>query len=308
VYVPRPDQPVDEVGAELAAQTPDGPPTITLMTGDHVTHNDLLSLQAQSPSFVARWPQAEAVVLQLLVEHVTGGEVVEVPTPEDADIARELRESIDIPGLDVIVVNRNVVLLGTVRSLWEVWRLQRRILEFSFIDSVTTSSVVVEAPDVPDALLEHAIRGFLRAASNIDDETVAVVVRDRRVTLAGVAADAQEHNDLIGAVTHVRGVRAVEDLTTTSSEGKRQSLEAARTIRAHIQQRFPEQDINVAVFDGTALLEGNVDSERLKTAVEREARKALDEYVVMNNLDVAGEAEPCYPPAPQRVWTTGRAG
>jgi hypothetical protein len=70
VHVPPPHLPVDGLEAELAKLEPQETPTIALVAGRHITHDDLLRLQEQSSSFVARWPQSKDAVLEILMELV----------------------------------------------------------------------------------------------------------------------------------------------------------------------------------------------------------------------------------------------
>jgi osmotically-inducible protein OsmY len=287
VHVAAPEQPLDDLLGELLSQPPGPPPALTLVPGRATGHQDLLELQAHSTSLIVRWPEAEALMQRLLLQVATEAEVVELPSQADAELTRKVRNTLDAPGLDVVVIGREAALLGTVRSLSELEEAKRRTATFPGIHGVTTNAVVVDAPDVPDGTIKRAVRGVLRADAEIDEGTLVVAVRGGHVTVMGVVADSEEHDELMARVAPVRGVRSIKDHVTVSPEGKRRSLRALMPVRARVRERFPDQEVDVAVFDDVAVLEGRVKNERVKAAVESEVRNEAGVGTVVSNLDTA---------------------
>jgi osmotically-inducible protein OsmY len=154
------------------------------------------------------------------------------------------------------------------------------------VKSVAMRDVRVHPVRVSDREIAKTIRTLLKRASNLESSKLSIEVENGRVALAGFVRDRAEMEQAIGLIGHVRGVRDIRNLTSTSPAGKLRDSLIARRLRRLLRYRFPGEQVRVDVFGGVAALRGRV--KRLSTRRDVAELVARDEAVrrILNKIEV----------------------
>jgi osmotically-inducible protein OsmY len=126
----------------------------------------------------------------------------------------------------------------------------------------------------------------LRSTSDIDTTTISMSVRNGYVSLAGSAADRLELERINEIISHVKGVRGIDNLATVSRLQKEKDHVIARRIHKVLALLFPREKVSVSVFGGVAVLSGRVELLSIKREVENLAREDRAVRRVINKIEV----------------------
>jgi osmotically-inducible protein OsmY len=172
------------------------------------------------------------------------------------------------PRLFAQVLHRYAIMKGSVDALWKLHIAAKVASQVPGVDDVVTSGVQVTGPAQSDRAIANAIRQVLKHASEVDTSTLTIRVDKGNVSLDGTSADRQELGRAIELISHVRGVRRIENLATLSATGKRQDKHVLKRIEKALATHHPKFKIAVTLFGGVAVLSGKVQRAADRMAVE----------------------------------------
>lgn len=136
---------------------------------------------------------------------------------------------------------------------------------------------------------EEVVRELAREPRLADAEAIAVAVQDGAVTLTGHAADYAEKLAADRVAARVPGVRAVADDVQVRVAGQpRDDTDLARLIARVLpgDSRIPDGAVRARVQSGWVTLEGEVELDDQRRAVERLVRDLRGVLAVTNDVQV----------------------
>jgi osmotically-inducible protein OsmY len=136
---------------------------------------------------------------------------------------------------------------------------------------------------------EEVVRELAREPQLSDADAIAVAVQDGAVTLTGHAADYAEKVAADRAAARVRGVRAVADDVQVRVPGQpRDDSDLARVIARILpgDSQIPEGAVRARVQSGWVTLEGEVEFDQQRRAVEQLVRNLRGVLAVTNDIQV----------------------
>lgn len=248
-------------------------------------------LYREGATAVIEWPREGLILPRLLAEILAIDLVRGKNRTPDVALARALRARLrllpwDASGVELEAVDGTVHVSGKVPSLWHKTDLEQFIAEAPGVQNVGTDDLWVAPSGLSDHHIAGAVRAVLRSTSSIDESTLSLVVRSGHVILAGTVADRRELDRIIGLLTHVSGVREIENATVVSPEQKMNDRTTFRRLSARLAATQPDLAISVAVFGSTVVLSGRVPRLSISRDIERLVRQ--DEAVsrIINKLQI----------------------
>lgn len=136
---------------------------------------------------------------------------------------------------------------------------------------------------------EDVVRELAREPQLPDADAIAVAVKDGAVTLTGHATDYAEKLAADRAAARVRGVRAVADDVQVRVPGQPRDDSDLAWAMARIlpgDSEIPEGAVRARVQGGWVTLEGEVESDRQRRAVEELVRNIRGVLAVTNDVQV----------------------
>jgi osmotically-inducible protein OsmY len=236
---------------------------------DHTVPGQIRMIYSYGATAVIEWPRERRVLPFLLAELIGMLQVRPPAKGEGQALARSVRARLRLsPDLStsVKIEGRGDVirLAGEVDALWKKHKLEDIVAGVPGVRSVRVDDVSVVGLRIRDREIARSIRRVIRDTSTIDESTLSTSVESGRVTLAGTVEDQREVRRVIALLSHVRGVRHIENLATLDPAQKRADSAIARRLQKLLSLTNPEQKVGVAVFGGVAVLSGRVRSLNVK--------------------------------------------
>ena len=174
-------------------------------------------------------------------------------------------------------VKRYVTLFGRVDALWKVHVAEQVASEVPGVKEVYADGICVSGSSgLSDREIAIAARQVLKHTAGVDESTLVVSVKDGTAALSGTASSRSELARSKDLIAHVRGVEEVQNWAVVSERGKRNDRQVAQTVRDAVYLRFPKSKVDVAVFDGVAVLSGAAktsgDRRKVAALVDRQKR------------------------------------
>jgi osmotically-inducible protein OsmY len=212
---------------------------------------------------VLEWPR-DAVRFPDLVAEIKGieqvrGKANDADTALSRSVRARLRLAASMPsGLRVSCRDGVVHLAGAIDGLWRRQLVGQLVGRVPGVRGVVTDGLFVPPTGMPDAAVARAVRRLMRAMPLVAEESISAVVENGVVSLAGNVASRRELEDLLRAISDVRGVRGIDSLVVVSPHQRTDDRYAARRLQGAITRLFPEQEVTVKVFGGVVVLRGQV--------------------------------------------------
>ncbi len=198
---------------QLMADARVNPETIDVSVDD-----GQVTLRGTAPSYRAKWAAAEAARRVWGVFDVRNEIEVEIPAQsDDQRIANDIRSALmrdadlDSRDINVVVQEGNVLLEGTVSTLWAKIRAEEDARWTRNVISVKNKLTVVPEHSLEDREIAIAVEQALQRDSAVRAENIDVTVSGRHVTLSGVVSSWAERNAALDDALHVPGVSDVRD-------------------------------------------------------------------------------------------------
>lgn len=147
-----------------------------------------------------------------------------------------------------------------------------------------------------DTELQKDVVEELTCEPRVRDAAIGIAVRDGVVTITGTVSDVAQRRAAVKAVDRVAGVRAVAQklMVKVPAADHRSDTEIAHQLVNALAWdiEVPAQNIQTRVEDGWVTLEGDVEWQHQRTAVERAVRYLTGIKGVSNLLQLKAHASP----------------
>jgi len=207
-----------------------------------------------------------------------------------ADVLAELEyePSVKVSDIGVLVRDGAVTLNGFVpsyREKWDAVRVAKRVTGVTAI----ADDIEVKLPDSvrrTDRDIDVAAISQLEWATTMPKGTIAIIVREGRVTLEGVVEWWYQKNAAEQAVQSLAGVKAVTNLINIKP--KAETTEVKTAIRAAFERHalLDAATIQVETADSQVTLRGKVRSRAEREEAEEAAWAAAGVFSVNNEIQV----------------------
>jgi osmotically-inducible protein OsmY len=262
------------------------------ITGEGLSDSRARRIYDAGATAVFEWPQ-EAEIFSRLVAEMLAFELVRGrATGPDNALKRTIEahlKSVTGMGRGIRVTAREgiVSLSGSVDSLRKKAKLEDKISRIPGVKGIVTHNLHVPVSGLADREVVNRVRRVLGSASDIDATTISVAVRNGIATLAGSAVDRSELEHVKELTRTVKGVRGMENLVTISRPQKEKDNKVSRRIRTNLSRMFPLKDVSVSVFDGVAVISGQVDLLKAKSEIEEIVGEDRGVERVINKITVS---------------------
>ncbi len=182
--------------------------------------NGVVTLTGTVASYGKKVAAAEAAHRAFGVLDVANDIVVRIPGSvghTDTELAQAVRRALEwnvlVPHDDIqsTVTDRWVTLTGAVQTLRQKKDAERAIRDLEGVRGISNDIQIAAAPHASYGELEQRIREAFERRADRAARRVRVYVDGARVTLRGSIPSVQEHDAILGAVSHAPGVREVID-------------------------------------------------------------------------------------------------
>ncbi len=253
------------------------------------------ALYRRGASAVFEWPDDRDALVQFCLQ--LPNIAIKLPTrQEDAATARRVRDRVraaaelDPRRLKVQVRAGTVYLQGGVDALWKRRLIERVASEVDGVRHVVSRALEVEPHPTTDRAIARSVEALLAATSDIDETTLGLDVQDGVLTLAGTVDHREELKRLEELLSHVKGVREIENLSTVSPTTREQDAARARQLRRRLAAIAGPDDVLVSVFGTTAVARGEVASLERKDSLRRWLQRRRGVERVVDRLRIAAPA------------------
>jgi osmotically-inducible protein OsmY len=265
---------------------------VFVIVPDGTVAKTVRKLYADGAEAVFEWPREVSALASLVAERLGIVIVRGVTSESDAALARTVRSylrssQVAPSGIKVSCHGGTVDLRGAVDTLWKKQDLEELVHEVPGVERVVADDVRVWPTARADDEIEASIRVVLRETSDVSQETLAVSVSNGLVVLAGSVDDRSEVARVLELVSHVKGVRDIDNLMTIAPVARTDHKATARRLERIAKNLLPDTDLAVSVFGVTAVLSGCVRSSRAKRLLQQVVARddAIDR--VVNKLSVS---------------------
>jgi osmotically-inducible protein OsmY len=181
-----------------------------------------------------------------------------------------------------------VVLEGTVETLWDKYRIFEIVSRIPRVKTIS-NQLVVDAPIVADEVIRDNIRDEMRYNEVIvEQDRIKVEVTNGIVFLDGKVSFSREKKMMETLASWHKGVKGIENRLEVLPPEKAKSDENLATILRDIREHeFPtDRNASIRVEDGVVYLSGTVTNLWSKENMEDEFSDLLGVKKVVNNLKV----------------------
>lgn len=222
---------------------------------------------------VIEWPH-DALLLPRLIRARLASGTVAAPKPDRAAerLARAIRTRLKLSALPLrglqVEVDRGVVeLTGYVASVSCRASVVRRVAHVPGVQEVRAEGLQIDAEPRDDQQLERAVDRAVREvfAAGRDPQSsteaitpVSCAVDDGVVVMVGTVAQPLALEEVLSAVGHVEGVRAIRNFITVSPTGHRNAMLRAREVGQRLEQEHPQSRVDVTCVGKVAVVRGQV--------------------------------------------------
>jgi osmotically-inducible protein OsmY len=230
---------------------------------DEPEDRQVRTLYRAGATAVLDWPR-DAVTFPDLVAEIKGieqarGRATDADTALARSVRARLRLAASMPsGLRVSCRDGVVYLGGPIDGLWRRSLVEQLVGRVPGVRGVVTEGLFVPPTGMPDAAVARAVRRLMRAMPSVAEESLSVAVESGVVSLAGNISSHRELEDLLRAVSDVRGVRDIENLVVISPRQRIDDRNAASRLQGAIARLFPGREVTVKVFGGVVVIRGQV--------------------------------------------------
>ncbi len=146
----------------------------------------------------------------------------EYPVPGDEDIAAKIEHllqwnpTIDASRIDVVVTNGIVILMGSVDSIWQKYRVDHLAEDIAGVISVDNRLEVKPVGEASDEDIRKDILATLDRNAFIDASHIAVSVENGVVTLSGTVENHLARSTALNIAHNTNGVVDVHDHLKTA--------------------------------------------------------------------------------------------
>jgi osmotically-inducible protein OsmY len=238
---------------------------------------------------VLEWPREARIFPGLIAEMIALEQVRGKTGAPDEALSRSIEARLKLGlrrGLKIHTHEGVAFLSGMVDALWKKGKVEDIIARVPGVKGVVAHHLHVSSSGLADRVVSNKVRSVLRSTSDIDTTTISMSVRNGHVSLAGSAADRLELERMNEIISHVKGVRGIDNLATVSRLQKEKDHVIARRIRKVLALLFPREKVSVSVFGGVAVLSGRVRILTIKREVEKLAREDNAVHRVINKIEV----------------------
>jgi osmotically-inducible protein OsmY len=258
---------------------------------DDSTDRRVRSLYKAGATAVLEWPR-DAVLFASLVAETKGIEQARgKATDADAALGRSVRARLrlacSMPSeLRVSCRDGVVHAAGPINGLWLRSLVAEHIGRVPGVRQVVTEGLFVPNSGLPDVAVSRAVRGLLRTMPTAGEESLSANVERGFVTLAGSISSRRDLDDVLRAISDLRGVRGIENLVVVSPQQRGDDRAVARRLQGAVSRLFPDEEVTVKVFGGVAVLQGTVAESAARRRVEAIVAADEDADRVINKLTV----------------------
>jgi len=291
VSAPLPRRGTARAVAYLRGMLQVGARPVVVVAFEPVSPQREAALYRRGAGAVFAWPEDQDALVQFCMQ--LPSIAIKLPTrQEDAAAARRVRDRIraatemDPAKVRVTVRAGTVYLQGEVDALWKRNLIGDVAGQVEGVRHVVTRGLEVDPPQSDDRDVARAVDGLLAATAEIDETTLGVDVADGVVTLAGTVDHRDELLRVEELLAHVKGVRAIENLTTVSPATREQDAARARRLRRQLAAFAPDDELAVSVFGPVAVLRGRVSTVARRNAIGRWLRRRERVQRVVDRLRV----------------------
>jgi osmotically-inducible protein OsmY len=265
--------------------------SLFVVVDDGVRDGVVRQLYQGGASAVFEWPREAMILPQVLAELIGADRVRGRASEADRALERAVKVHLSVAaglyrGLRVRARDGAVSISGTVSALWQKDEIEELAANVPGVTSVGIHKLDVAHSGISDRKVAAMIRSVLRNTTEVDDLTISITVRNGRVILAGSVGGRRELWRALKLISHVRGVRLIEDVTVVSSAQKKRDRTLARQIREALDVTFAGEEIDLAVFGGYVVLRGRVSTLGEKKRIERFIVGDPSVVRVVNKLEI----------------------
>jgi osmotically-inducible protein OsmY len=207
-----------------------------------------------------------------------------------SDVLAELKyePSADVTNIGVLVKDGTVTLNGYATSYGEKWDAVRAVKRVAGVKAIA-DDVEVKLPDAlrrTDGDIAAAASNQIAWSTTIPTGTVAVTVREGRMTLKGEVEWWYQKNAVEHAVQHLAGVKGVTNLITIKP--KLAPVEVETAIKSALERNalLDANKIEVEIAGTKVVLRGKVRNYAEREEAERAAWAAPGVFSVDNQLQL----------------------
>jgi osmotically-inducible protein OsmY len=249
---------------------------IFLLLHDEAPDREVRGLYRAGATAVLHWPR-DSVTLPDLVAEINGieqvrGKATDADTALGRSVRARLRLAASMPAhLRVSCREGLVRLTGSIDGLWQRPLVAELVARVPGVRGVVTEGLRVPPSGLSDAAVGRAVRRLLRTMPGVAEESLTVAVHNGVVSLAGSLTSRRELEEVLRAVSDVRGVREIDNLLVVSPGQLDDDRRVARRLQGALERLFPGREIAVKVFGGVVVLRGVVEDLVTKRRVEEVA-------------------------------------
>jgi osmotically-inducible protein OsmY len=278
---------------EIARDHPYGKKVpIFFVVPDRTSSQAVRRLYKAGVTAVFNWPRESEILATLFAEAFGIVRIRGRSSQADKALARTVRAHLRIgpsrgtSGLRLFNHDGLVSVSGRVRTLAHRREIIETIAAVPGVRAVIAETLRVQAEAIPSRKLSQRIRGLITQSVELDPSTLAVTVHNGIVKLSGTAADRSELRRLEELISNLKGVREFQSSVGVSAETQRRDSRGARRLMHVLANLYPQEDISLAVYDGIAVISGQVRRLSVKRSIERLLRSSIDVRRVVNKLNV----------------------
>lgn len=265
---------------------------IFVVTGSWTSDASARRLYAAGVDGVFEWPSEARLIARFVAEMLALRFVRGRPNRPDAALARNVRAHLKlITGLTTLphVETRDGVvrLSGQVDRLRLAREVDQVVMRIPGVRSLDLNDLnVVPQQPATDAQLRRAARRLLSSSSDFDPSTLMMSVEGGRLRIDGSIPSRSQARTLEERAAGILGLRAIENRAQVSRTAHRVDRGVARRLRSQLTDLFPEADVRVSFFEGTAVLAGGVPDLRTRREIVELVGESPSVERIVDKLDV----------------------
>jgi osmotically-inducible protein OsmY len=242
---------------------------------------------------VFEWPSEASTLSRVMAERLGIVLARGKSTRSDVALARTVRAYLRAldrgAGRVKTEVAKGVAYLrGPVTTYWRKEQIEEAVRLVPGVKAVAARGVYVEPSGLSDRQIKGSIKSVLDATSSTDTSGLIASVSSGAVLLTGTAESRAEAARIASLVSHVNGVRSIDNRVVVETDRKASASSAVRRLRKIAANIAPRAKLDIQVFAGAAVLNGRVGDAQTRWRIERAVFEddAVDR--VINKIEVPG--------------------
>ncbi len=232
------------------------------------------NLYREGATAVLQWPDEKGLLRNLVADAM---EISFKPSHRASDrkLRRLVRAKLKASGIPfgndyaIQVVRDAVVVSGRVSAMWKISAMRDVIESTPGVQQVLLKGLSVSGEIATDGEIQRFVRVLMKHAAEIGEETLAVAVKKGCVTISGTVRDRHESEVLLRLISHIPGVRQIDNFTVLSPTRKERDSVVAHRVGKAMREHFNELRVSASVFGGVAVLTGQVRNLKTRRKVEK---------------------------------------